>query len=551
MAARDGRPLPAAVDVLVAGSGAAGLVAALAAAEGGARVLVAERGEAFGGTTALSGGRVWVPGNTHAAVAGRPDSAVAAATYLRAACPTAPDGHVDAFVATAPAMAQWIERTTPHRFVLCPRYPDYHPSLPGATLGGRTLDSKPFKAGDLDGEVLRGPASAPVTHAEWERWRFVHRYDTELLAERDAAHVVTGGRALVAALLQACRAAGVALARGARVTELRTGEDGVTGAEIAHDGGPAEVACGAVVLATGGFDWSEDLRARHLRVPVHAYGSPPTNEGDAVGLAESAGAALEALEHGWMMPMVEVPGETLGGRPFFRSLVTERGIPRSILVNAAGARFVNESLPYNELVRAFQRPDAGGGFPNARAWLVFDEGFRRRYSLLDIRPDEPLPARVARGATLAELAERTGIDLQGLEASVVLWNAMCRHGRDEIFGRGESPYDRYYGDPELLPANPTLGPLDEPPFHAIDVLPGTIGTKGGPRTDPDGRVLREDGSPVAGLYAAGNAAAGWLADAYPGPGATLGVAMTFGWRAGRRAAGAGRGAGAGATGSPA
>ena len=140
----------------MAGSGAAGLAAALAAAEGGARVLVAERGEAFGGTTALSGGRVWLPGNAHAAEAGIDDSPEAAAAYLRAACPTAPDGHVEAFVAGAPDVAAWIEGTTPHRFVLCPRYPDYHPSLPGATLGGRTLDSAPFAAGDIDHEVSAG-----------------------------------------------------------------------------------------------------------------------------------------------------------------------------------------------------------------------------------------------------------------------------------------------------------------------------------------------------------------------------------------------------------
>ena len=530
-------PLPGAVDVLVAGSGAAGLAAALAAAEAGVRVLVAERGPAFGGTTALSGGRVWLPANRHAADAGIDDSPEAAATYLRATCPTAPDGHVEAFVADAPDVAEWIERATPHRFVLCPRYPEYHPSLPGATLGGRTLDSAPFEAGDLDGEVLRGPASAPITHAEWERWRFVHRYDQDLLAQRDAAHVVTGGRALVATLLHACKTAGVTLVSDARVTGLRTGAGGgIAGVELMVGGSAAEVTCGAVVLATGGFEWSDELRARHLRVPVDAFGGPPTNEGDAVGLAQDAGAAVEAMEHGWMMPMVQVPGEEVAGRPFFRSLVTERGIPRSILVNAAGERFVNESLPYNELVRAFQRPDQSGAFPNARAWLVFDEGFRDRYSLLQVRPGEPLPDYVTSGATLAELGAATGIDAAGLEPTIARWNAMCAAGADDQLGRGESPYDRYYGDPDLLPANPTLGPLDEPPFHAIEVLPGTIGTKGGPRTDADARALREDGTPVPGVYAAGNAAAGWLADAYPGPGATLGVALVFGRRAGRHAA---------------
>jgi 3-oxosteroid 1-dehydrogenase len=530
-------PVADTADVLVAGSGAAGLAAALAAAQGGARVLLAERGDAFGGTTALSGGRVWLPGNAHARAAGVEDPPENAAAYLRAACPTAPEGHVAAFVGDAPEVAAWIERDTPHRFVLCPRYPDYHPALPGATLGGRTLDSAPLAAGDAVDEVLRGQASAPVTHAEWERWRFVHRYDADLLAERDATGVVTGGRALVVALLAACRAAGVTLLRGARVTALETdAENGVTAAQLTTNGATRTVRCRAVVLATGGFEWSDDLRAEHLRVPVRAYGSPPTNTGDHVALARGAGAVLDAMEHGWMMPMVQVPGEAVGGRPFFRSLVTERGIPRSILVNAAGARFVNESLPYNELVRAFQRPGPAGDFPNARAWLVFDQGFRERYSLLAVRPGAPLPDWVARGATPAALAAATGIDAGGLEATLARWNSACHNGRDAEFGRGESPYDRYYGDPALLPGNPTLGPLDAPPLHAIEVLPGTIGTKGGPRTDPDARVLRADGTAVGGLYAAGNAAAGWLADAYPGPGATLGVALVAGRRAGRDAA---------------
>ena len=251
-----------------------------------------------------------------------------------------------------------------------------------------------------------------------------------------------------------------------------------------------------------------------------------------------------------MMPMVQVPGEAVGGRPFFRSLVTERGIPGSILVNAAGARFVNESLPYNELVRTFQRRGPAGDFPNARAWLVFDQGFRARYSLLAVRPGAPLPDWVARGATPAALAAATGIDAGGLEATLARWNSACHNGRDAEFGRGESPYDRYYGDPALLPGNPTLGPLDAPPLHAIEVLPGTIGTKGGPRTDPDARVLRADGTAVGGLYAAGNAAAGWLADAYPGPGATLGVALVAGRRAGRDAAAGWRRARPGDGGAP-
>ena len=192
-------------DVLVAGSGAAGLVAARAAAEAGASVLLAEAGEAFGGTTALSGGRVWAPCNAHGAAAGKEDSPEAARQYIKAACPSADDALVDAFVATAPEMTAWVEDATPHRFALCPDYPDYLQSLPGATLGGRTLDSAPFDASALGDLVLRGPASVPVTHAEWDRWRFAHRFDEDLLARRDEAGIVTGGRALVAGLLAACQ----------------------------------------------------------------------------------------------------------------------------------------------------------------------------------------------------------------------------------------------------------------------------------------------------------------------------------------------------------
>ena len=361
-----------------------------------------------------------------------------------------------------------------------------------------------------------------MTHAEWERWRFVHRYDWDRLALRDEEGTVTGGRALVAGLLAGCLDAGVRVLRGARLTGLDLAPGGLTAARL----GAETVACSAAILATGGFEWDDALRAQHLRAPLVAFGAPPTNTGDAVRLSMEAGAALEAMDAAWMMPMVQIPGETLLDQPFFRSLVTERGIPRSILVDAASRRFVDEALPYNELVK---------GFADTRAWLVFDEGFRRRYSMLAIRPGEPLPEWVTSAPSLDDLAGRLGIDAAGLGATVAEWNASCAAGRDERFARGESPYEAYYGDPDLT-GNPTLGPLDEPPFHAFAVLPGTIGTKGGPRTDPDGRALRAGGEAVDGLYAVGNAAAGWLADAYPAPGATLGVAMVSGYRAGRHAA---------------
>jgi len=235
--------------------------------------------------------------------------------------------------------------------------------------------------------------------------------------------------------------------------------------------------------------------------------------------------------------MLAVPGEELEGRPGYRSLIRERALPRQIMVNAAGRRFTDEASPYHDVGKAMHRCDAGG-CPNDPAYLVFDAGFLRRYPLPGVPFGGPAPGWVARSGSVRGLAGRIGVDRRGLERTVAGWNQACDRGHDPDFGRGDSPYDRYGGDPAVRP-NPNLGPLAEPPFYAVRVLAGTIGTKGGPVTDAAGRVRTESGAPVPGLYAAGNAAAFWTGDAYPAPGATLGIAMTFGYLAGRHAASAG------------
>jgi hypothetical protein len=234
------------------------------------------------------------------------------------------------------------------------------------------------------------------------------------------------------------------------------------------------------------------------------------------------------------MPMLAVPGEEADGRPSYRSLIRERALPRQIMVNAAGRRFTDEASPYNDVGKALHGRDADG-CPNDPAYLVFDAGYLRRYPLPGIPFGGQAPGWVARAGSVRELAGRIGVDPDGLERTVAAWNQACVVGRDPHFGRGDGPYDRYGGDPAVRP-NPCLGPVAEPPFHAVRVLAGTIGTKGGPVTDADGRVLTEAGTPVPGLYAAGNVAAFWTGDAYPAPGATLGIAMTFGYLAGRHAA---------------
>ena len=523
--------LPQAVDVLVAGSGAAGLTAALAAAVAGAGVLLVERGEQLGGTSALSGGRVWVPGNhlQHG------DSLAAGAKYLAGLYSGRYPEMTAAVLHSGPDMLRFVEQHSAHRFAACPGYPDYDPGRAGAADGGRALDMMPIDTRQLTplaADILRPPGYLPMSFAEWDRWRYPDQFDWDLLHERDRTGVRANGMALVAGLLDGVVRAGVQVRTGTRLTGIR---DGV--AELAHGGQVSHVRVGAVILATGGFDWDQELRLIYQPAAQRASGAPPTNTGDGLRIAADAGAGLDNLAEGWWMPMLAIPGETLLGEQFYRSLIRERGLPRQIMVNAAGRRFVNEALPYNEIGKALHR-ELNHGEPNhgqdGPVHLIFDEGYRARYPMPGVPGDGPVPDWVGHGRTLGELAARIGASTVALAETVRRWNVACATGVDPEFGRGEGAYQRFCGDPAVTP-NPSLGPLDQPPFYAVEVLAGTIGTKGGPVTDTDGQVLRADGSPVPALYAAGNVAAFWTADGYPGPGATLAAGMTMGYRAGRHA----------------
>jgi 3-oxosteroid 1-dehydrogenase len=526
------------VDVLVAGSGASGLVAALAAAAGGARVLLVERAAELGGTSALSGGRIWVPANHLPENNG--DTQEAARTYLRALFPGRYEHMTEAFITNAPAMARFVEERTPHRFAACATYPDYHPALPGATLGGRCLDMLPVDLTALTplARLVRiPPGYLPMTHAEWERSRYPDRFDWPLLRQRERDGIRTNGVALVAALVDGAVRVGAEITTGTRLTDVTLGLDGaVTGATVTRsDGEHTHVEARAVIIATGGFDWDEQLRARWLPGPQRATGAPPGNSGDGLRIATRLGAATDNLSEGWWMPMLSIPGEEVDGMPCYRSLIRERAVPRQIMVNAAGLRFTDEASPYNDVGKAMHTRAAGSGYPNDPAYMIFDEGFRRRYPLPGVSRDEEVPGWVARAASPRELAARTGVDPDGLEWTISRWNDVCVKGHDPDFGRGGNPYDRYGGDP-WAGEEPNLGPLTDPPYYAVRVLAGTIGTKGGPVTDTNAAVRKPGGEPIPGLYAVGNAAAFWTGDAYPAPGATLGIGMTMGYLAGRHAA---------------
>ena len=488
--------------VTVVGAGTAGLAAALAASQAGADVTVLERGERIGGTTALSGGVAWLPANDRT-----DDTPEQALAYLRAlALGDVVDELVEVFAREAGATAAWLERETPLRWQAIP-YPDYHAELDGAREGGRALEPAAYDAPERIRDLIRDAPnrSGSITYAEL----LAGGADDDELARRDAAGTLTAGKSLLGCLLEACLDAGVELRTGTRVTELP--EDG------------------AVVLATGGFDRDEQLVRAFLRGPMLAPTGAPGLVGDGLRLAMGAGAALGAMSEAWWCPATRIPGETIDGEPMFRLLLPERTRPRSLMVDGSGRRFVDEAQNYNDLGRALLNfAPQSFSYPHVPAWLVFDSGYRRAYPLGPLAPDAPDPDWLARAGSVAALAEAIGVPPVELEATVDRFNEGAARGEDPEHGRGSTAYDRFIGG---------LGPVDDGPYYALRVLPGCLGTKGGPRTDAHGRVLSiAGGEPIPRLYAAGNAAASPLGLAYPGAGGTLGPALVFGARAGRAAA---------------
>jgi 3-oxosteroid 1-dehydrogenase len=245
------------------------------------------------------------------------------------------------------------------------------------------------------------------------------------------------------------------------------------------------------------------------------------------------GADLANMGEAWWVPIVQLPGDTFEGQPRSRSVRLERTRPRSIIVNRAGKRFLNEAGEYNSMAGPFQYLDPRDGYANDPAWIVFDSLHLKKYGFLGVPPGEPAPDWFSPSADLAELGAKTGIDADGLAHTLAAWNENVAHESDPDFGRGASAYDGYWGDDKATTtAGKTLGPIDTAPYYAVPVSIGAMGTKGGPRTDRDGRVLHVNGSPIPGLFAAGNAMAGATGKAYGGAGGTLGPAMVFGYRAG-------------------
>jgi 3-oxosteroid 1-dehydrogenase len=524
------------VDVVVLGSGGAGLTAALTAAVAGASVQVYEKASTVGGTTAVSGGIVWIPAHNRS-----PDGELTVADaleYLRAqSLGSMDDELVETFVRTGPAMLDFIEANSGLQFEIATGFPDYRPELPGGQpTGGRSLSAAPFDLAQL-GEWATRITSFP---ADWSNVGFDAETRARLHAAIDerTSHLCVAGTALVAGLLKGLLDAGVTPQTNARAEGLIAGDGEITGVRVALPDRTIDVrARHGVILGTGGFEWDPALTQAFLRGPMHGAVSPPNNTGDGLRMAMEHGADLANMGEAWWVPIVQIPGDTIEGKPRSRSVRLERTRPRSIIVNSAGRRFVNEACDYNSMAGAFHYLDPRGGYVNDRGWMVFDSIHLQRYGFLGIEPGQPVPDWFCESVDLAELAAKTGIDADGLIRTVETWNRHVATGADPDFGRGSSAYDGYWGDDSAsTAAGKTLGPIDTAPFYAVPVSIGAMGTKGGPRTDHDARVLRVDGQPIPGLFAAGNAMGGVTGRAYGGAGGTLGPAMVFGYRAGHAAA---------------
>ena len=528
------RTLAEQYDLVVVGSGAAGLTSAATAAESGLKVLVIEKSELLGGTSAVSGGMLWVVDNHYAQQNGVEDSKSAGREYVEAVS-RGRGRHelLDAAVNHGAEMLRYVDEKLGVEFIFLNNFPDYRQDLPGAAKGGRTVEPQLFNYRDSLGDLakyIRTDGRHPYTMQEYETWGAFTRFPWDELQERMDSGIAAKGHALVSMLVAACQRYGVTFAVETQVERLLVNDNAVTGIVTAQG---QEITSRAVMLASGGFEWDQTLADSMLASRLYTVCSPPSNTGDGLKMAQRIGSATRGTREAWWAPM-SLTGGIRDGRAIGSLLRFERQGPGSIMVNRHGQRFANEAQNYNDLARCLQSWDSTNNQTlNTPAHVIFDQSYLERYGILDHRAGQQTPSYLHQAATLEELAEIIHVPADALVATVDRFNAMAIDGVDRDHGRGDSAYDRYWGDAQCPWPNPSLGPLQYGPYYALEVVNGAFGTSGGVGTDGNGRVVDVDDIPIPGLYAAGNVADSPYASGYPGAGATLGPLMTLAYLAAR------------------
>ncbi len=531
-------------DVIILGTGASGMAAALAAHEAGASVLLVEKYDRIGGTSAISGGVIWVADNPRMREAGMADSREDALAYFRSLDHgDLVDETLEAFVDKGPEALAFLEGIEALKVAVLPGYPDYYLDRPGAKPGGsRALDHDLFdlpELGEWAAKIYAIEEPKPLMLRETPLGGATTMPPPEVLGQRMGLRQCGFGQAMVARLLKACVARGIEPVLGVETHRLVRDGERITGIEGVRDGAPfALSARRGVIITTGGFEWDSELRQTFLRGPVTAPASPPTGTGGGLRLAMAAGAKLGNMTSAWWAPTLVTPDAPwASGEQRAQIILIERTVPHSIMVNRSGKRFCNEAANYSALGGVFHQFDpANYDYLNLPAYLIFDAQYAARYPLGTRQPGQPIPDWVMRADTLAELAAQIGIDAGALTETVARFNVHADEGHDPDFGRGTSAYDHFYGDRSREGTAVTLGAIREGPFYAVEIASGLLGTNGGPRTDGHARILGHDGAPIPGLLGAGNAIACPTGGIYAGAGGTLGPALTYGYIAGRTAA---------------
>lgn len=560
-------------DVVVVGSGNGALTAALCSHDGGAKTLVIEKSDQFGGTSATSGGGVWIPNNRYAKAENVDDSPEDARQYIDSVSPDGmiKDELIETYISEGPRMVDYLHENSQVKYRNLPHYPDYFPDNPGGKGGNRSMEPEPIFGTELGNDLSKlreqhpqtaftmGPINMNFTQVEGQlllgalpgwKMQFAKLFTKYILdipmrmkwGWKDRR--LTMGNAGVARLLLSLKDRDVDLWIQTAMTDLIEEGGTVIGIKALKDGKEITIkAEKAVILAAGGFERDQALRDKYLPKPSNAEWSAANihNTGDALKAALKLGAATHQMDAGWWSTTMKVPGQEKG----WLSMV-DKSMPGNYTVNKNGERFSNESQNYVSFVNdMFKKFDEGN--PCAPCYMIFDSTFRKNRPcgpLLQgsMQPDSAVPKEwwtpsfLSKGDTLEDLAAVVGIDPEGLLATQLKVNEYSISGKDLDLKRGDSVYDRYYGDPSVEP-NPCLAPLENGPFYCMVLYPGEMGTAGGLVIDTKARVLKPDGTPIPGLYACGNTTTALL-PTYPGPGSTLGPAMTFGYLAAKDITGA-------------